>query len=194
MKDQITRRSALMASLTTLLAAGAASVLPTTTLATPEPASAHQQLATLDRAEALLLDVEQIMMQLGPTDCDDLSVELDRLHEIAGSSNAREAAEDWPRNTGENRYSRVWARGHALAHSSVIPKYGAILVAGAAARKAHTDFHAAEAAEAPFAQAYAEAKAADIERYGKVGEDAWYIAWSWALWGHCEECAEQGVA
>ena len=196
MHNPMTRRSALMASLTTLLAAGAASMLPTTTQAAPEPVSVQQQpapAATLDRAEALLLDVEQIMLQLDPIDRDDLSVELDRLHEIAGSSNAREQAEDWPRNTGDNRYSRVWARGHALAHSEIIPRYGALLVAGTEARKAHTDLRAGEAAEAPFAQAYAEQKAADIERYGQVGSDAWHIAWSWALFGHCEECERPEV-
>jgi hypothetical protein len=190
-----TRRTALQTALAGLLAAGAASVLPSAAQAAPAPTTAQQPapVATLDRAEALLLDVERIMVQLDPIDCDDLSMELDRLHEIASASSPAVAAEDWPRNTGDNRASRVWARGHALVHSSIIPRYGALLVAGAEARKAHTDFRAAEAAEAPFVQAYAGAKAADVERYGQVGKDAWYIAWSWALFGHCEECEREAV-
>ena len=51
--NQITRRSALTASLTTLLAAGAASMMPTTTQAAPEPASAqHDLLTTLTQTDA----------------------------------------------------------------------------------------------------------------------------------------------
>ena len=128
-------------------------------------------------------------MQLDPAERCDLAVELDRLSTIAGSDAAAATAAGWPRNTGENRASRVWARGHALAHSKIIPKYGTLIAAAVAARKAHAgDFDAAEAAERELAQAYAKPKAADIERYGPVGVDAWHVAWAAALFGHCEEC------
>jgi len=188
-----TRRTALQTALTGLLAAGAASMLPTVTSAAPEP-TVLPPAATIDRAEALLLDFEQIMLQLDEVEQSDLGVELDRLSRVAGAYNPAEAAEDWPRNTGANRASLLWARGHALAHSEIIPKYGALIAVATAARKAHrNDFRAGEAAEAEIAQAYAEPKAADIERYGTVGSDAWHIAWSWALFGYCEECGDDGA-
>jgi hypothetical protein len=47
MNDQITRRSALTASLTTLLAAGAASMLPTAAQAAPEPVSVEHGVVTV---------------------------------------------------------------------------------------------------------------------------------------------------
>jgi hypothetical protein len=50
--NQITRRSALTASLTTLLAAGAASMVPTTTQAAPEPTTAQHDLLTLTQTDA----------------------------------------------------------------------------------------------------------------------------------------------
>ena len=146
-------------------------------------------MATIDAAEAVLLDFERILVQLPGRDRSDLSIELERLSMIGTSNNATEDAADTPRNTGANRVSLVWERGHALAHSEIIPKYGELIAAGVAARKPHPgNWQAADAAEAEIAQAYAEAKAADIERYGVVGSDAWHIAWAAALFGHCEEC------
>src|SRR5207249_1693629 len=96
------RRAALQNAFTAALAVGAASLVPPAANAAQEATTARHAPVTIDAAEALLLDVERIMLQLDPTECSDLSVELDRLRDIAESSKPAESADGWPRNTGDN--------------------------------------------------------------------------------------------
>jgi hypothetical protein len=182
-ENTVTRRSAIQAGTIAALGLGLAGAAPV--LAAPEPA------ATIDQAEALLLAFEQIAVQLDDDDRVDLSVELNRLDDICKARDPRAAAAELSRNTGGNRSSAVWERGHQLAHNSVMPQYGHLIAAAAAAGKVPgLDWQARQAAEDALAEAYAAAEAADVERYGRVGQHAWTVAYFWARAGRCEECQE----
>lgn len=182
------RRMALQSAFTGLLAAGALSVLPPATSAAAAPVAVAQP-ATIDRAEALLLDFERVMVQLTGQERSDLSVELARLVDIAEANNAREAAADTPRQTGADRTSLAWERGHVLAHTEIMPRYGEqIMVAVAAGEAARGGYEAKRAARDALATGYTAARDADAERYGVAGRDGWAIAETWALFGHCDEC------
>jgi len=181
MSGTVSRRSAIR---TGGLAALVTSLLATTGTTHAQPAPAP----TIDQAEALLLDFERILLQLDATERSDLHVELDRLYRIAEAKYPTVVAGELERNTGANRASIVEARAHAYAHNSIIPKYGALIVAGIATTM--SPGLKWDEAEVP----YAAAKANDIERYGEVGLRAWHIAWSWALFGYCEECEQDGAA
>lgn len=181
-RTTVTRRRALRTTGTLFLGAGLMG-----TAGAPPVAAALPP--TIERAEALLLELEQMMIQLDAAGVCDVTVELDRLSLIGGAYDPVQKAKDLPRNTGENRYSTVCERGHALAHSRVIPQWGREIAVAVAARKAHgDDYRRAEAAEDALATVYADAEAADIERYGEVGQLAWIVARSAALFGYCEDC------
>lgn len=177
----ITRRSALRAG-SLFLGAGLLAPIGATS-ASAQPAE------PIDRAEALMLELERLILDLDGESQADVMVELDRLGQIAGSADPAAEAESTLRLTGENRSSLQMERAHARAHSEIIPRYGVLIAAAVAARKAHRpDWQAADAAEAEAEKAYADQKAADAERLGHEGWLAWHVAWSFYLFGYCEEC------
>src|SRR5918999_8027 len=88
------------------LAALAAGLLGTIT-PTPAPVAAGPlagDVLPIDRAEALLLEVETLCLsQLSVRDRNNISQECDRLSMVLGALDPIAAAAEWPRETGDNR-------------------------------------------------------------------------------------------
>ena len=99
MSETITRRVALR---TGGLAAIAAGLLGTTM-----PTSAQPAGAPIDRAEAHMLEIERILLEVDEWQRTDILVELERLEDIAKAGRPHEVAASRPRNTGLNRSSIV---------------------------------------------------------------------------------------
>ena len=73
-----------------------------------------QAPATIDRAEAILLDFETVLIQLEARDRVSLLTELERLVVIAGALHPEQVAAEWGRNTGDNRSSDAIDRIEAI--------------------------------------------------------------------------------
>jgi hypothetical protein len=90
-------------------------------------------LRALERAEALLGEVEAIMVRLPFEFRMDLHYEMDRLQEVGKAADPAEAAREHERQTGTNRWSAVYDRGTELAQTEVLPTYRRIIPAGSPA-------------------------------------------------------------
>jgi hypothetical protein len=62
-------------------------------------------MSTIDDAEQMLLDFENVLLDLPAGARADLGVELTRLADIAGAADPHGAAAELPRRTGANRAS-----------------------------------------------------------------------------------------
>jgi len=96
----ITRRTALRTTVLSVIGAGLMAAAGTR----PEPAHA-EPVANIDRAEALLLEVERIMMGLDELARADLGFELDRLGSLAVAADPAAFVAEHERGTGANRLS-----------------------------------------------------------------------------------------